>query len=107
MLADGAGADHDGEAGQPGTLADDDVTSRVRYRNLAFGSEPGDVVGAGQDRDAVAEEGMPADRDVARGEVEERVVDNRRGMEVQTGRVTVDERPGQGVTDQRLDRAGT
>jgi hypothetical protein len=76
MLADGAGSDHDGEAGQPGSLADEDVATGLRDRDLTLGTELGDVVGAGQDRHAMAKEGVLPDGDIPRRQVEECVVDH-------------------------------
>jgi hypothetical protein len=47
-------------------------------------AEFGDVVGAGEHRDLVSEKGVLTDGDVPTGHVEQRIVDDRGGIDVQS-----------------------
>jgi hypothetical protein len=69
MLTDGAGSDDDGEAGQPCSLANENIATGLRDRDLTLGAKLGEVMGAGQDRHAVAKEGVLPDGDLSRGQV--------------------------------------
>src|ERR671921_74379 len=95
MRADPAGTDDDDVAGQPGALLYDHVAAGGRDGHLALGAELRPVVRAGEDRDVVSEERVLADLDGARGEVDQRVVEDGRWVNVQPVRVAVDQRPEQ------------
>jgi hypothetical protein len=76
--------------GQPRTLADLDVVAAARHSSLPIKTELVHLVHAGEHADVVPEEHVLPHSDVTAAGVEDRIVDDRSGMDPQSGGVAVD-----------------